>query len=643
MAAPKLPADFTDLATAYKTPPGTLVNVIGYVVYYWPPKIAQKTGQHQMLFGMQDRSLLDSALRVTALDAKFFVRAEDQLPNITGTGDIVLLRSIKVNPRSWGGRPSLLSSQDTVAIVFPGNTIPDPSWSLRYQQGNEDVPHRATSHHVSSMRKPSVAEQMYAIKLNDAIKPSDLEKFDFPSTSVAPPRPAPAPPAAPAAFSLPKRPAVDQPGQPIAKKQRQESTLGPKFRTISELQDYKFSDLCVEIIDKYDVYGDVEIKVTDYTENKQLHYFEDPDGNLSDKAGKEGDEYGYSDAQRTKRFRGPFGQLVLSVVLKNPHAAFVNSKVNVGDIVMLKNVKISVWGNNPVMSGDIWYDTKFPDKVLVEILRPSYAPEVEALLERKRKYWEARAPKAEPPPNAPKGPKNKKSKKGKRAQQRREAAEMQETVDSMSIDSALAPNKYMRCSNLDQKISSIAKILDIDGRDEGEDADMPVLYHNLKYRAKVRVVDFFPNIEEFAVSADTQEPHDQSQYYDQLLRDEPTQSATGNYRWQFSLLLEDASASNQKEQMWVNVGHEDAQFLLGNDVGDAADLRESARLLSQLKAQMYVLWGDLQEIKSAGNEDQGPSNRPFECCIAEYGVQGEEEDGEHGVVRMYKMFGATVL
>lgn len=55
-------------------------------------------------------------------------------------------------------------------------------------------------------------------------------------------------------------------------------------------------------------------------------------------AERDGDQYGYSGQKR--RFNGPWGQFVLKVNVKQPHAAFANSSVNEGDLVLLRNVKV---------------------------------------------------------------------------------------------------------------------------------------------------------------------------------------------------------------------------------------------------------------------------------------------------------------
>jgi hypothetical protein len=60
---------------------------------------------------------------------------------------------------------------------------------------------------------------------------------------------------------------------------------------------------------------------------------------------------------------------------------------------------------------------------------------------------------------------------------------------------------------------------------------------------------------------------------------------------------------------------------------------------------LFFLWGDLEEIK--GKEPDPavqlrPSNRPFYCCIAEYGAQDTEADGEPSWIRCHKMIYTTI-
>jgi hypothetical protein len=96
--------------------------------------------------------------------------------------------------------------------------------------------------------------------------------------------------------------------------------------------------------------------------------------------------------------------------------------------------------------------------------------------------------------------------------------------------------------------------------------------------------------------------------------------------------------------MWVMLHHEEVQYLFGNNVGDPTDLHVSQALLSKVKQQLFLLWGNLEEKK----EDEEVSNRPFECCLMEYGVDMDTDDPERattrfGYRRFYAMFGTTIL
>ena len=85
-------------------------------------------------------------------------------------------------------------------------------------------------------------------------------------------------------------------------------------------------------------------------------------------------------------------------------------------------------------------------------------------------------------------------------------------------------------------------------------------------------------------------------------------------------------------------------------------LREDSRSLAELKERLFILWGDLEELKSAGtmlstasDTEKRASSNPFECCIQEYGVPilAADRSGSDGTntkwQRMHRMFGTTVI
>jgi hypothetical protein len=64
-------------------------------------------------------------------------------------------------------------------------------------------------------------------------------------------------------------------------------------------------------------------------------------------------------------------------------------------------------------------------------------------------------------------------------------------------------------------------------------------------------------------------------------------------------------------------------------------LRNDPKSLDELNEKLFILWGNLREFKRNG--EQKLSNKPFECCIREYGVRADE-----GWFRLHKMFETTI-
>jgi protection-of-telomeres protein 1 len=145
---------------------------------------------------------------------------------------------------------------------------------------------------------------------------------------------------------------------------------------------------------------------------------------------------------------------------------------------------------------------------------------------------------------------------------------------------------------------------------------MTLPFINQRVRARVRVVDFMPdNIEDFARSLDDETYNEWDPYSDTI-----PLSDTNKWEWAFYLLVEDAKpvAGEEPMQLSLQVFGEEAKKLLGLD---PADLRKDQNALNQLKEKLFTLWGDLEELKSAGKLEGSPSNKPFECCIMEFGVK----------------------
>lgn len=160
------------------------------------------------------------------------------------------------------------------------------------------------------------------------------------------------------------------------------------------------------------------------------------------------------------------------------------------------------------------------------------------------------------------------------------------------------------------------------------------------------------------------------------------------WEWRFALKLEEpssesgpptrAAAKKPAAAVWVFVDNLDGQLLTSLDAGDLnSSAADGPARLAKLRERMFTLWGNLEERKSRvedrrrqhlqrplqappvdpddaenndiattgaagggdgdGDEDDegghGPgssqlSNKPFECCIRQYGVEVEANEGE---------------
>lgn len=135
---------------------------------------------------------------------------------------------------------------------------------------------------------------------------------------------------------------------------------------------------------------------------------------------------------------------------------------------------------------------------------------------------------------------------------------------------------------------------------------------NANYRTNLRVTDFFPHkLEDFSVGRKTSEfdclsdfdpTSDEEDEVNTVGKDISDFILRGNdslqWSWRFALQVEDAKASESatKERIWVLIDNDSGQFLLSEN---AANLRTTPDVLAAVREKLFVLWGDLEERKSA--------------------------------------------
>lgn len=635
-----LPKGFIDLPAAYNAADGTLVNIIGVVVDLLPPRATQGT-HHMFTFKLLDARLRDSVYGSSGLPVRFFKDLRD-MPRVQQHGDVVLLRNIKIV--SIQQQPMAVSNVQTETTVFSSAVIPEPAYQIAYQ-GSRRL--EGIGKPIDVKRK-SLEEEAYVIHLKHEIAPTvaSIASGGIPAVSFEKHVPPPSAPTGPA--TMRKRSGEDLPSIAAPKKARH-STFGNKFKLIKELQHRNFADICAQVVKIFPTQYGTDLYVTDYTENKEMFYYTPPEA--ENECERDGDTFGYN-APSKRAWPGPYGHLVLKIELKEPHAGYANKEVQEGDFVLLRNVRIKA---TIKLEGNMWPDTLNPDRVQIIKLKKQESPEMDAILERRARYWAAR--KAKEP--AQEGEKKKVTKTEKRKLKKQRAAEKAATAACRGGKSdhskAIIPtglgknelNPHIRCGHEEVPISTIKYVLDPENeRHLTTKQNVVVPFVCARYRARVRVVDFSPRqLEDFAIP---ELPDDGDRSENSVDMD---WGLSPKYEWSFSLLLEDATTArtqkgtrNSEDLIWANLSHREAQCLFGNDVDDPADLNNDPRLLAKLREKMCILWGNLEEK----GPDEAISNVSFECCLMEYGVEMDEDDPDRseesfGFQRMYGMFGVTIM
>jgi hypothetical protein len=125
------------------------------------------------------------------------------------------------------------------------------------------------------------------------------------------------------------------------------------------------------------------------------------------------------------------------------------------------------------------------------------------------------------------------------------------------------------------------------------------------------------------------------------------------YQWYFQLLLEDMSlrrSSNDKHNLiWVNVPHQKAVELLGEDLSTPVNLRKNRHMVQKLRNRLFALWGNLEQKKLHDVKDRFPlASMPFRCSIFEYGVPMDDfhlaaVPTPGGFKRVYRMDKCQIL
>ncbi|KAI0023563.1 hypothetical protein F4780DRAFT_786292 [Xylariomycetidae sp. FL0641] len=573
------------------------------------------------------------------IDINIF-RPQKEMPN-PSAGDVVVLGPAKVQIRF--GEVSLLSNKQTVIHVYSSNKIPKPPNSAKVAL---HPPLRATN------RPPTDKEHEYVSWLYNSI---DKEVI---------------------------------PDRAVFQEQAEASRhVRDKFSKLQDVREGKFCDIIVHVVREPFDQGDITtLWVSDFTENEYFYKFTWDGTSTSD--GREGDPYGYvtTTIGAAKGWSGPYGKRSMQITCYEPHSSVINTVVTAGKWVRLRNLQVKYGRNGSNLEGFLREDRAHPERIQVEVLetddRESIDPRHKEAI--KRKYDYEKQFNKQKKNFAANGGANKrkaddanepKSNSKARRQAKREAARKKAEEQERRAEERLGLNELIKCESQDIPVTPVSAITEaipwtttVDGRE----ATLTLPFACAKYRANVRVVDFRPRrLVDFAVwrknteydvlsdcSSDSGSSSDDDDGDGTLDR----YAGPRTWEWRFALQLEDADpklarngGATTPPRFWVLVDNTEGQQLTGLDAGD---LRADPSTLSALREVLFRLWGNLEELQTqeqarqraaqrglqppassppppptGGGSAPAPaptanlvSNKPFACCVRQYGVRVRERD-----------------
>ncbi|KAF1943737.1 hypothetical protein EJ02DRAFT_501880 [Clathrospora elynae] len=588
----RLPDGFIAIKDA--TVDQAVVTLIGVVISIQEPKPTRGT-DWTLNFTLQDDFSSGSVGGYSSISCRSFL-PKTAFPKIAA-GDVAILFNFRLS--AWATRVDAISDSRSHSgmLVFPANRIPVPELSQAYQLGNQRIGCEA----VRGTRNPTVKEQMAVIHMKHASSRSG--------------------------------PQVQQHAAATSHK----ATTSKKLCLIKDLTFSKFYDVRAEVVNIYYKGEKVDLKVTDYTSNQDLFYYADPEIEADFLVVHRG-------------WKGPFGQLTLDVALWDSNATWARENVKAGDFVFLRNMYAKMSPANKLEG------TLHQDKVnqgQVDIRKLINQADINEIVERREAYEKQRGSKTAlgalqniPKKSLAKASSDKKKAKKERlrAEKAAEQTELEQKAREWEV-SRSGINANIRAAYPEMKLSTISDIIYNPHREVRSDKynAYTLPFVNCRHRARVRVVDVFPpELDLFAHSMS--DPKWARQTKNQNLTNDRVKE---RWEWGFVLLLEDAELPRNtvSEKLRVVVNDDAAQHLLNMN---ASDLKNHPGQLSKLKEKLFLLWGNLMELKTELRDrasdlplppgDNRLQNKPFDACIEEYGCEVSiSEEHPFGYQRMHKL------
>ncbi|KAI1464499.1 uncharacterized protein F4812DRAFT_442385 [Daldinia caldariorum] len=616
-------------------PVGKFVNVVGLVKDRRLP-IQTSGPDWKSGITIYDKSIEDEPDKGLLIN---IFRPEHEIPQ-PDIGDVLLIINAKL--QFFRNEVSLLSHRSTVIHIYSANKIPRLPKSAKQALLDPIRPND---------RRPSDKEHEYVSWLYHSV-----DKAALPDA---------------AEFSI----QVDQ-----------SRNVKNKFKVLGDVQDSQFCDIIVNVVkEPFDQMDKATLWVSDYTENDFFYKFSWDSTEVSE--GRDGDPYGYTTKNVTpSNWAGPYGKRSMQVTCFGLHGEFVREKVKVGDWVRLRNLQVKYGHNANNLEGYLREDrSSFSTGVRVDILSTddpeNVDPRLKDAIKRKRDYEKAKktqmkkfvaSENGKVNGGKRKGENQEEEKKASKTRRKEQRAQRLNKIEERDLEqkAKLGLNESIKSESTDQPIFSVPSILKPipwTTTVDGQEVTLTLPFTCAKYCANVRVVDFRPHkLEDFATWRKNTEYDILSDHSGASDSESDEDAGTlDRYRgdkiweWRFALLLEEAAPKKKGEdnRLWVVVDNASAQMLVDLD---AVDLRANPDDLNNLREKLFKLWGNLEECKQqelqiqqknlqrvvaqqppdstpprppssgpAHNAIQGSfvvSNKPFTCCIRQYGIKVPEKD-----------------
>lgn len=556
---------------------GVLVSVIGFVNDYQPP-VPMRNGSDpwKCTFEIKDYSVQDTSwgLKVNIFGDDF------HMPMISGVRDAVLIRKAKV--QMWKGAISLIKNRATEFHVLSAGKIPR----------SPEVVNSPWQSTPGLIRKPNAEETRYVV-----LASSGIDEMGMPSR------------------------------QEFLIKTEQAMNVKDKFSLLKDVKPDRFYNILGQVIKIFDgTAGTLTVYLSDYSPNSSFYHYAWDAAQDSDPS--ERDEYGNhkTKPKAAKEWPGPYGKMSIQLTLFDEHAQLFREKVKVEEWVLLSNVQMKFGKSGGCLEGFLRGDpNQYEGTVRVEVMKqkeekednnPRWKDAIRRKLDYEKKFEKQKQELLDLAAGV--GQKRKQDdepiKKNSKQRRREAQAAIEEKVaaSEAKLVEKLNLNENVRCNYPDIPTLSLSTLLQpqkllLNGEDRQE-VVLPFIAAN--YRANVRVVGYFPpRLEDFATGRRVSE-YDMLSDYSGGEDSDPEEfnrswkSGKGapimTWEWRFALEVEDASSKGPRAKMWLMVDNAAAEGLLNLDATNLRS-RGGKDTLRELKEKLCILWGDLEEQKSASS------------------------------------------